>query len=269
MAYSSTILFSICTIVTKQNEYNNMKTSFEQKGFTNDCEYLWVDNTKENVYDAYQAIKYFLNTANGKYVLIVHQDVLCSDEKVKLINILNDLEAKDSSWAIVGNAGARGYHQAILHINTAGQIETTENLPCLVQSLDENFLLIKASARLTISNDITGFHLYGTDLCIIANFLGYTCYVIPFMVKHLSTGNLTDLAKYVNPFVTKYAKKFQGRFVQTTCTRFYLSNSALKNKLYNSSFIFFFIKAWQRFKYNKELASQGNKYKTNRTKEKN
>jgi hypothetical protein len=261
MSSSSAIFFSICTLVTNKQEYNQMQQSFISCGFTDDCEYLMIDNSQGNVHDAYSAIRYFLNTAKGKYVIVVHQDVLCVDTATHLKNCLLTLTQKDDKWAICGNAGAKGYHQEIMYINTSGRIETTQNLPCKVNSLDENLLIIDAQKRLTISADFGGFHFYGTDLCIIADFLGYTSYVIPFMVNHLSSGNLKDMEKYRKPFINTYAKKLQGRYIQTTCTKFYLSNSSFKNKLYNTPFIFFFIKAWQRFKYNKELATNGNLYK--------
>ncbi|MEO7307382.1 MAG: hypothetical protein ABIR78_11265 [Ferruginibacter sp.] len=255
------ISFSICTLVTRWDEYAQMKTSFEDSGFTDDCEYLVADNSKGNFVDAYEAIRNFLNDAVGKYVIVVHQDVRCVDSIKHLQNLLENLTTIDKNWAVCGNAGARGYHQEIMYINTTGRIELSENLPCRVNSLDENLLIIDADKRLTISADIGGFHFYGTDICNIADFLGYSAYVIPFMVKHLSSGNLKDMELYRQGFINKYAKKLEGRYIQTTCTKFYLSNSSFKNKFYNSGFIFFFIKAWQRFKYNRELALKGNLHK--------
>lgn len=268
LAIQKNIYFSICTLVTKWDEYDKMKASFETAGFTDGCEYLFADNAKGNMYDAYSAIRNFLNNAKGKYVIIVHQDVRCIDSLTYLQDCLLKLTDMDENWVICGNAGARGYHQEIMYINTTGRIEVSENLPCKVNSLDENLLIIDAEKRLAISADIGGFHFYGTDLCNVAHFLGYSCYVIPFMVKHLSSGNLKDMELYRQPFIDKYAKKLEARYLQTTCTKFYLSNSKFKNRLYNSPFIFFFIKAWQRIKYNRQLALKGNLHKKTVTQEK-
>ena len=68
------------------------------------------------------------------------------------------------------------------------------------------------------------------------------------MVKHLSLGNLKDLKKHVGKFVNLYGKKIRSRYMETTCTKFYLSNSSFKNKVYNSSVIFFLVKFWQKIK---------------------
>jgi hypothetical protein len=259
--------FSICTLITQWDEYELMKSTFQEKGFADDSEFLNVDNSKGNVADAYHAIRYFLNHAKGKYIVIVHQDVRCIDTKETLMSCLNHLNKLDDKWAICGNAGAKGYHQDIMYINTSGRIDISENLPCKVSSLDENLLIIKAEKRLTISDDISGFHFYGTDLCFIADFLGYSSYVIPFMVKHLSSGNLKDLELHRKPFIKKYGRKLRARYIQTPCTKFYAGGSELSNSICNKPFFFFLIKFWERLKYNSTLMTKGNLHRKKVSKE--
>lgn len=240
--------FSICSVVTSLSEYATMKESFEQCGFVQDCEYIVADNTLGNKFDAYRAISGFIRQARGAYIIIVHQDVRCLDHVDTLIGCLEKLNERDPKWAVCGNAGAMGYHQFVHYINNAGKIIKSENLPAKVDSLDENFLVINSANPMSISADVKGFHLYGTDLCIIADFLGYNCYVIPFLVKHLSLGNLADLESHVHQFVNLYGKKIRSRYVETTCTKFYLGSSPFKNRFYNLPFVFFFVKAVQRIK---------------------
>lgn len=241
-------LFSVCTIVNNLQEYGLMKTSFETCGFSENCEYLIYDNSVTNHVDAYQAIRGFLHQAKGKYLVIVHQDVRCIDQREVLEKCLLEISQKDPLWAICGNAGSSGYHSIIMHITNAGKVIKHENLPARVSSLDENLLIINRTTNLTISADLKGFHLYGTDLCLVADFLGYTSYVIPFMVDHLSVGNLKDLESHVEPFVQAYGRKLRNRFIETTCTKFYLSNTLVKNKMYNLSPGFSVVKAIQRVK---------------------
>jgi hypothetical protein len=102
---------------------------------------------------------------------------------------------------------------------------------------------------MTISSDLGGFHLYGTDLCIIAQILGYTCYVIPFMIKHFSKGNKVLLKEYEKTFIESYGAKINIGYIQTTCTQFYLSNSKFKNKFLNTRLVFFIIKQYRRYPY--------------------
>ncbi|WP_192823236.1 hypothetical protein [Rufibacter sp. LB8] len=245
-AYS--LEFSICTLVTNHQEYGLMKETFEACGFTDGCEYLIYDNSAANVVDAYQAIAGFLKQAQGRYLVVVHQDVRCLDHKAQLQKCLRELTSLDPAWAICGNAGSNGYHTGVRYLTNNGEVRKKGNLPAKVTSLDENLLIIDRNTTLTISADLKGYHLYGTDLCLIADFLGYTSYVIPFMVHHLSLGNLKDLEQHTSAFLATYGRKLRDRFVETTCTKFYLSNAPSKNKLYNLGAAFGLIKATQRLK---------------------
>ena len=244
----SHIEFSICAIVSDRNEYELMKDSFVACGFVDNCEYLIVDNTLSNQYDAYQAINIFLQKATGKYVILTHQDVRCIDDITILQKNLQALTEKDAQWGLCGNAGGNGYHNLYYHLDNNGDVRKTNGLPLKVTSLDENFIIIKKEADLSLSTTMKGFHFYGTELCLTADLLGFTAYVIPFMVKHLSLGNLPDLEKHTHNYILACGSKYNGRFIQTTCTKFYLSNSPFKNKLYNTPFIFFFVKMVHRIK---------------------
>ncbi len=237
-----TLDFSICTIVNDMEEYEVMKNTFVEKGFTDSCEYIIADNCNGNQFDAYQAISHFLKIAKGEYLIVVHQDVRLIDDRSKLNFCLTDLQEKDSNWAICGNASVIGYYEPILHITHETHADFAEGLPKKVKSLDENLLIIKASSNITISANLRGFHLYGTDLCILANMLGYNSYVIEFMVLHLSKGNVTSLKQQQHEFVEKYGEKMKIGYIRTTCTQLFLSNSGFKNKILNSSPIFSLIK---------------------------
>jgi hypothetical protein len=259
-----TYTFSIATIVSKWSEYEVMKTSFEKAGFTNDCEYLVADNTRDNVYDAFTAINYFKQAAQGRYLIVVHQDVVCVDTKEQLLVILEKLTAADNNWAVAGNAGYNGYHQPRMHITYGANKVTTTGLPARVQSLDENLLLINNSKLITVAAHIKGFHLYGTDICLRAALQSYTAYVIPFMVHHLSMGNLKDLDSFIPQFLNAYQNYLPGQFMQTTCTRFYIGGGQKKRVLYNRKFFFFFVKLAERLKQSWHLLKGASSYKTHK-----
>lgn len=236
-------LFSVCTLVNNLQEYELMKSTFEQFGFTGDCEYLFYDNSETNVVDAYQAISGFLRQARGKYIIAVHQDVRCLDSKEHLIGCLQHLTQMDSKWAVCGNAGCNDYHEQVRYLENAGKLLKDEGLPRQVKSLDENLLIIKQSANLSVSGDLSGYHFYGTDLCIIADLLGYTSYVVPFMVQHLSMGGSKGFWEAEAMFKHGYGYKLRNRYIETTCARFYLSNGRFKTKLYNAQPFYTFVKA--------------------------
>ena len=75
--------------------------------------------------------------------------------------------------------------------------------------------MVNNTANLAISNNIGGFHLYGSDLCIIADILGYSSYVINFHVYHKSGGNADDVfLSTKKSFVAKYQKNSELDFLE-------------------------------------------------------
>lgn len=202
-----------------------MMESFIQSGFgTDECEFLFADNTQGNEFDAYRAINRFLQEAHGKYIIVCHQDVLIEhDQETVLRNRLEELDILDSGWGIVGNAGAKDLYYTPMVITEKGKIRRKGNLPARVNSLDENFLLIKAESNLAVSMDISGFHLYGTDICLIAECLGWNCYVIDFNIGHKSSGRMNaSFYEISEQLQIKYRRFFRGRYIKTTITRIYL-----------------------------------------------
>lgn len=222
--------YSICTLVTDQIQYQEMMESFTKGGFhSNECEFLFADNTRTNEFDAYSAINRFLQEARGKYIIICHQDILIEHDKEPVLkNRLEELDKLDSSWGIAGNAGAKNLYHTPIVITEHGNLFRRGTFPSKVSSLDENFLLVRAEANLAVSADISGFHLYGTDICLIAECMGWTCYVIDFNITHKSSGKMDqsffEISKQLQ---RKYRWFFRGRYIRTTITRFYLGSKCM------------------------------------------
>lgn len=238
-----TFEFSICTLVTRKQEYNEMLKSFTDKGFSAvNSEFLFADNTEKNQFDAFTAINIFLKQAKGKYIIICHQDVLINkDGYIELKNNLEKLDSIDSNWGVCGNAGAAGPNHIVYHISYPdGTFMNKGNFPLKVTGLDENFLLVKNSANLKVSNNLKGFHLYGTDLVLQAELNGYSSYVIPFNLTHKSRGNRdADFFRIRKELIKKYNNFFRTRWVQTNSTVFHLSGSFLGKLSGNGLFLFF------------------------------
>ncbi|MBC6111029.1 hypothetical protein ACFOG5_18285 [Pedobacter fastidiosus] len=243
--------FSICTLVTRKTEYEEMLQSFLDKGFNqNRCEFLYADNIAKNNHDAFSAINQFFRQAKGKYIIICHQDILINkDSYTELKSCLKELDEKDPTWGVCGNAGAAGPNYIVYHISYPdGSFMNKGNFPLQVTGLDENFLLIKNSANLKVSNNLDGFHLYGTDLVLQAELNGYSSYVIPFNLIHKSRGNRNeDFFRIRKALIKKYSHFFRSRWVQTNSTVFHLSGSLVGNLLGNPIFLFF-LRMWNGLK---------------------
>ena len=234
----SEIRYSICTFVTRHSQYNDMVESFVSHGFSyDDCEYLYIDNSETNHYEAYAGINKFLALSKGLYIIICHQDLLLlQDDRKKLDTVIEELNQLDPNWGVCGNGG--GIHPGRLALRVTdphGDDQFTERLPIKVRGLDENFLVARRDANLTVSRDLHGFHLYGADLCIVAHFLGYTTYVVDFHLRHLSHGVKGPTFDPVrSALITKYDRSLRPQMVTTPSTTVFLGNRAFLSSVLNS-----------------------------------
>jgi hypothetical protein len=242
--------YSICTIVTNEEEYQEMLSSFEKAGFDNtNSEFIYADNSQGNRHDGYETVNRFLRSARGRYVVLCHQDIRLHDDGIlDLDQALDALTIHDPSWAAAGNAGGvRPGHLAIRITDPHGVDTRLGPFPVPVASLDENFIVVKKSAGLSVSNDLTGFHFYGTDLCIVAQILGYRCYVIDFHLWHIGGGSQpgkksdagfrSDYPLARARLLKKYRRAFSPRWLQNTGGTLFLSGFPLLNYLGNRKLV--------------------------------
>jgi hypothetical protein len=227
-----TPIFTIGTLVNDAEQYRQMRQSFIASGFTTEtCEYLAVDNTGTEQTSAYKGLTRILDAACGRYVVLCHQDVrLMAEGCRELENRLSDLEARDPAWAVAGNAGGVAPGRLALRITDPhGSDRRVGTLPARVASLDENFIVVKRCSHIGFSRDLNGFHLYGADICLVADVLGYSAYVIDFHLAHLSPGNKQSTAfeEAEQAFRAKWSNALRPRFVQTTCALLGVSGGRL------------------------------------------
>ena len=214
-----TVIFTIGTIVNDGVQYEEMLRSFSERGFAQDCEYLALDNREGNRFEAYGGIRLLLERARGRYVILCHQDVrLITDGCSELLARLDELDSRDPLWALAGNAGGSTHGIAKCISDPHGDDQRAGDLPALARSLDENFIVLKSAAMIAPSADLSGFHLYGTDLCLQAKMRGHRAYVIDFHLRHLGRGTMgRDYYACLEALEDKYAKVLRPGPIQTTC----------------------------------------------------
>jgi len=223
--------FTVGTLVTNLAQYQNCVRSIQAAGFDDeDCQFLYIDNSAQNNHSAFGGLNHILNHAEGEYIILCHQDVLFDfDGRGKLEKCLSELDGVDPAWAVAGNAGGVAMSRLAMRITDPhGDNQNTKNFPQLVDTLDENFMVLKSSNRMAFSADLNGFHFYGTDICLLADVQGYRSYVIDFHLRHLSAGNKSaSFFKNENELTAKYARAFRSRWVRTTCSVIYMSGNPL------------------------------------------
>lgn len=221
-------LFSVCTLVSDMGMYKNMVDSFRAHGFSDElCEFLYIDHTHGNRFSASDALNILIASSSAKYIILCHQDISLIDHADDLQSQLHKLDQLDPDWAVAGNAGGKGYRQTRMHITDGHDTEFyIGTLPERVDSIDENFMLLRRSCCLGFAHNNTGFHFYGADLCLNASARGFSVFVIDFHLKHFSGGNLDrDFQKQRTAFSKRYGTFFRTRWLTTTCTQIPLSGS--------------------------------------------
>lgn len=223
--------FSICVMLTEWAEYHECMASFRARGFDDECcEFLVMDNSQANRGDAYVTLNEFLQAATGAYIIICHQDVvLLDDGRAELEARLAALEHIDPHWGLCGNAGKMDDSWPAIRIAYPDERTEAGALPARVVSLDENFLVARRVANLALSRDLTGFHHYASDLCVVADILGWGAYAIDFMLLHKSRGTFDASWDRSNVAIEgKYQRAFAPRWVHmNNGSGFFLSGSPM------------------------------------------
>jgi hypothetical protein len=191
--------------------------------FPSDTEYLLIDHSRTGV-DCYEAIRDFTDKAQGELIIVSHDDV--SFEGLILQDLILEIEKavkEDPDSAVFGIAGCTEGFRDVGHFRDA----TTEHRWGLpngekVVSLDEVFLVIRNGQGIGVSKELSGFHLYGTDLCLNAGKAGKTCSVIDFPVIHRSEGKIDDgFFKAKDVFENHLRDIGEERVIKTTCSYLY------------------------------------------------
>ena len=245
--------FSVFTLVNDQDQYEKLLNSFNKAGFNEtNSEFCYLDNRDKNAYDGYSGLNKAIHISKGQYIILIHQDVRLEFDNINdLRQKIQEIQAKDHNWAVLGNAGGNNdLGEKFIRISDpANKNLSLGQIPAKVLSLDENFILLKSSSQITFSNDMNGYHFYGTDICQQAVFKGYSCYVIDFHLLHLSSGNKDQ--SYIDGkkrLIQNYQTKLSPRFLRTTTCRLFLSGSRLFNLLFNQKDLLFILRKTKIYK---------------------
>ena len=229
-------IFCIATVANDLTQYAEMRRSLADAGFTEDrCRFVLLDNSAGNDHEPYSAINRTLDAATEPYVIACHQDILLDQGPAfdQLVSQLALLNTKHPDWAVAGNSGNKSNLAGLCHVHDPNGFHHALPLPQRVQTLDENFLVIRRASGVRCSTELSGFHLYATDLCLHAAALGFPCFVIDFYFTHLSGGNVNSdhFKSGLAEFRRHWDPKFRMYLVRTPCTFFYLSRYAVVRRL--------------------------------------
>jgi hypothetical protein len=226
----------IYTFVNDNEKYAAMRNAFEEAGFGPDhATFIRLENHgRATDPEPYSTITELIETVSEPYFILCHQDVRpdCGHGLPDLEKAIAELNRRDGTWAVAGNAGGSHKLKMVRSLTDPHGGPSIDALPARVQSLDENFLVIRSGTGVACSDALSGFHFYGSDICLSARQKGRSAYVIPFRMRHLSGG--TRDASYVScrdRFVARWSEVFGARYLRTPTEVVFLGSLPLRSTL--------------------------------------
>jgi len=146
----------------------------------------------ENARNAAVAYNYILDVAASEWVVLVHQDVYAGPGLVQALeSAVESITALTPRCGVLGVYGidAKGEAKGFLYSTGLGRLIGVPQVnPVRVRTLDEVVLVMRRAIGLRFDENVPGFHLYGTDICLEAERWGYENYVVPVFCVHNSNG---------------------------------------------------------------------------------
>ena len=228
--------FAFFTIATRMDEFEAMRASFRAAGFDEGrATFEVLDNTAGNRHDPREVANVLVPASGADYAVFCHQDVRadCGTGYEQLADALAGLTSRDPTWAVAGNAGVTPHGRQVAHLTAPWGLMRSGDLPEVVRSLDENFLVIRPDGGVGISPGFDHFHLYATDLCLNAARRGRRCHVIDFHIRHLSAGtpDSPQFAAAAAAMADVWRPQFHSAVIDTLCTRLAFSRIRLIDRL--------------------------------------
>jgi GT2 family glycosyltransferase len=214
--------FSIVTIVNDKDQYINFLNDVKKQKYDYDVEIIALPNFDNLYTSAAEALNIGLDVSESEYVILCHQDLRVPENWLETIHEhIKNIRIKLDDFGVLGVAGSwndkRG-DGGISYLNDSNTIQAKKVYPNFVevQCLDEACLIVKKENSYRFdSQSFTGYHGYGSDLCLTYIVNGKKNFAINAPCDHLSDGikNLSThegLQSYLQAMFTLF-KKWRGQ----------------------------------------------------------
>jgi hypothetical protein len=171
-------------------------------------------NDIDDIYEPYSKINEILESSKNEFEILCHQDVrfLADFGCTELLDMLDLLPRNVSVIGIAGVTLDNRWYCCVQDetIWPEGDVSFSE-LKMGVTHVDECFICFSTKSKTFASRSLSGFHCYGTDVSLNALSLGHQTALIPFSLKHLSTGNFgEDFHRSLEEFSNGWSKRAVG-----------------------------------------------------------
>lgn len=181
---------------------------FDESMFT----ILW--NDQANLNEPYSVITSILEQSKYDFEILCHQDIRFLREygHSKLTEMLLSNTENVSVYGLAGVSNQGRWYCCVVDetVWPEGDVTFFSNVVG-VTHVDECFICFSTRNKTEMSKELSGFHCYGTDACLNALARGYQTALIPFKVRHLSTGDFgTDFHNSLERLCDSWSKRAIG-----------------------------------------------------------
>ena len=163
--------------------------------------------------------------SDARYVVFAHQDIYFPAGWFdKLEAAIDDLEARDEPWGVIGVWGIRpdGGYAGRVWCSGAGKEHVAElkdgEVAAEVMSIDEIVIVVNPRTGLRFDDALPGFHLYATDVILEARKMGLKAFAINAPVVHNSRPNPNPFDSHFFAGYRHMAGKWSEQLPLRTCT---------------------------------------------------
>lgn len=163
-----------------------------------------------------------IDSATTDLLVFAHQDVyLPRGWSSQLSRCLAWLSVHDPQWAVAGVWGRDAIGGRNGHVYCAGlrrELGKDFSSPIEIRTLDELLLIVRKSSGVRFDEALSGFHMYGADICLEAQRRGMKCYAISAFCIHNTNGyDFLPFQFWKNYLFMR--KKWKGELpITTSCT---------------------------------------------------
>lgn len=213
-------LVNRCSLVVASNSDNVLRsTLLASPEVGQRCQVI----VKQGFSSAAKAYNSGMAEANHEIVVFVHQDVFLPNGWFsRLDQATTWLDEHDPNWGVLGVFGiAAGRDKGFIgHCYSTGLQQVLGAAfahPIEALSFDEMVLVVRRGSGLLFDEQLPGFHLYATDMCLAAQTNKMRNYVIPAFCIHNSNGLKYYPADYWRAYMYMRSKWWRELPVKTCC----------------------------------------------------
>jgi hypothetical protein len=177
------------TLIAATNNEQILKSCLLGSGEASKAKEVLLQNGFSSAASAYNAA---LDQAQTDILVFAHQDVFLPPGWAdQLQQAVEWFARNDPHWAVAGvwgvtESGAR--HGCVYCTGLQKKLGSEFTRPIQIRTLDELLLIVRKSSGLRFDEGLSGFHMYGTDICLAAQRQGMKCYAISAFCIHNTNG---------------------------------------------------------------------------------